>query len=1057
LGEYDFRTDPHSRDTDNDGLSDFFELTTFYNYTTRPDNGYEGLKRSSPIDPDTDGGGMIDGLEVNLSLDPLDPRDDDEFLDNDNDGLTNGQERNLQGFDPKDPKNNNVDWDGDGRPDGHTDPNDPDTDDDGLTDGGEYLSRRHRTNPLSNDTDRDGIDDRTEVELLGTDPTNSDTDSDGISDLQEITIEYNVSFVDWDMDGRIDYKTDPINRDTDLDSIYDGNEVMDDTPTNPLDPGDPGIELLPEETPFIFINKAPITISKEEDPLEGAFQVSGIVRDGRGDPIEGIGVSILVVGRDTDKERALILEMNQAYRVGSIDSTREDGSYTISCIPNEETPFGEVFLYAVTRQGNLDGRRYVQSVSAPRAAILTSDSRFDIERDELFHSLGGVVLVKGRIIDIGGLPVPDAEIVLAPGFNSPISARSNDNGHFTFLLNVPKSEGIWEMQLDFDGNSYLSPSNKTIILSITDGPVIDLEGLPDTLVAGDLIYINGTITGGPSAAQGNVNITFIHGDGLREIAILSGVISGSTFSLPVTLTPSKYIPGEYLITVSFDLGDGTTSVNSSLRFQLIDVTSIVVPETTVVKGENPFLFINLQRGDGEPVSNAIVSMELPNLPQITPLPVRTNETGWAVFLFEIDTSVPLGITPMRIIHRVSNGNVIPATWEGNLRIQAPVSIVLEDQEADLVLLQGLILEGRVLDDEGTGIDGLETLEVILNGDSLGFSSTNDGGWFRINEIVPQFTRLGDGLLILRFNGLTDERSEWYPEDQIGIRVNVRSRTYISMEENLHVLNSSITLTLRDERGDPISNAPLRVGINIGFDTYITGPDGNLTIDLGDIEPDDDINIEFPGDPERSLLPSNLTRRVPSNQNDEDGINISVILSLLAIISLIIVSAFLITRLLRLRKDLGARKAIEKRDSSIYPFEPRSDPQRMLVQTYKETLEDFNERGVARPLNMTPDEFRDVVLETSGEFSQLSKLTDIFDEARYSDHTVSSHLLGQAKEMKNAVRKAVEKMDPEVMREAIRNAMKSKGVELHRPMIWKMQVDHTEELKELLGKKEVDDR
>lgn len=76
--------------------------------------------------------------------------------DSDGDGLSNERERGLG-----------------------TSPTDPDTDDDGLTDGQEVTSRG--TNPLHWDTDNDNVSDGDEVQR-GMNPLNADTDGDGIAD-----------------------------------------------------------------------------------------------------------------------------------------------------------------------------------------------------------------------------------------------------------------------------------------------------------------------------------------------------------------------------------------------------------------------------------------------------------------------------------------------------------------------------------------------------------------------------------------------------------------------------------------------------------------------------------------------------------------------------------------------------------------------------------------------------------------------------------------------------------------------------------------------------------
>lgn len=87
-----------------------------------------------------------------------------------------------------------VDSDKDGLDDARekelgTNPNNPDTDGDGLTDGQEVLV--YHTNPLKADTDGDGLSDADEVLIWKTDPLNPDTDGDGYPDGEEVQNGYN--------------------------------------------------------------------------------------------------------------------------------------------------------------------------------------------------------------------------------------------------------------------------------------------------------------------------------------------------------------------------------------------------------------------------------------------------------------------------------------------------------------------------------------------------------------------------------------------------------------------------------------------------------------------------------------------------------------------------------------------------------------------------------------------------------------------------------------------------------------------------------------------------
>jgi hypothetical protein len=102
-------------DSDDDGLSDYDEIN---------------IHGTDPNNPDTDGDGYLDGVEVENGYDPLSGPDSD------NDGLEDADEINIYGTDPT-----SIDSDNDGLSDydeiniHETDPNNPDTDGDGYLDG----------------------------------------------------------------------------------------------------------------------------------------------------------------------------------------------------------------------------------------------------------------------------------------------------------------------------------------------------------------------------------------------------------------------------------------------------------------------------------------------------------------------------------------------------------------------------------------------------------------------------------------------------------------------------------------------------------------------------------------------------------------------------------------------------------------------------------------------------------------------------------------------------------------------------------------------------------
>jgi hypothetical protein len=89
----------------------------------------------------------------------------------------------------------------------NTDPQDSDSDNDGLKDGDEVVV--YQTNPLSDDTDADGLKDGAEVTTYFTNPKIADSDGDGLTDGAEV----------------LTYMTNPLVVDTDNDGFGDGLEV----------------------------------------------------------------------------------------------------------------------------------------------------------------------------------------------------------------------------------------------------------------------------------------------------------------------------------------------------------------------------------------------------------------------------------------------------------------------------------------------------------------------------------------------------------------------------------------------------------------------------------------------------------------------------------------------------------------------------------------------------------------------------------------------------------------------------------------------------------------
>ena len=200
-------TDPDDADTDSDGINDGTEGTT-----------------------DSDSDGTIDALESNTNdtdsdgvTDQNDAANNDDSNDTDGDGISNANETAV-GTDPENASDTPPDQDGDGTPDSI----DPDRDGDGYSNNQEVTdgSNPDDSSSLPTDRDADGIS-NTDEASNGTDPDNADTDGDGINDGTEGT-------TDSDGDGTID-ALESNNTDTDSDGVPDQSDSQNTDPNNDSD------------------------------------------------------------------------------------------------------------------------------------------------------------------------------------------------------------------------------------------------------------------------------------------------------------------------------------------------------------------------------------------------------------------------------------------------------------------------------------------------------------------------------------------------------------------------------------------------------------------------------------------------------------------------------------------------------------------------------------------------------------------------------------------------------------------------------------------------------
>ncbi len=265
-------------------------------------------------DKDSDGDGLFDQWEDENGLDKNNPSD--AVLDGDNDGVNNLIENQF------DTNPNHPDTDNDGYFDGEEirNGNNPkgfgriDTDGDGLLDWWEEENQLDKNNPddAEDDFDQDGLTNKEEF-LYSANPRERDTDGDGVSDGQEVekglspiedgSLEDQLKKVDLndqDQDGlsleqEIFFGTDPGMADTDEDSFSDYRELT--RGYDPLKKGEAFIEGH-LSIPSIGVD-APITWSQSTEESEILNQLESGLIHYPGTAIPGFPGNVYITGHSS--------------------------------------------------------------------------------------------------------------------------------------------------------------------------------------------------------------------------------------------------------------------------------------------------------------------------------------------------------------------------------------------------------------------------------------------------------------------------------------------------------------------------------------------------------------------------------------------------------------------------------------------------------------------------------------------------------------------------------------------------------------------------------------
>ncbi|MBQ9344436.1 MAG: hypothetical protein IJT88_04390 [Kiritimatiellae bacterium] len=317
-----------------------------------------------------------------------------------------------------------------------------DFDDDGLSDGQEWLGGTSATN---GDTDNDGLSDYDERNVYHTDPNKADTDEDGITDGAEVLRELDPLDRDSDHDGLFDgaedvWQTNPKNPDSDHDGLPDGWEVDNGlVPTNATGAngadGDPDNDGFPNSLEFLLGGGA---MNPAWSGEQLAYRLCHLQN---GDTQPGLRVVIedaLNCGGANDTRQNVVASLN-------VPALMECG-YCINLavegkVEDQNSGYDKVLFEAAADTEFFEGNNNLNGCTmatkcATNQVLIMANSQVRLRYDtvgHMYHTGAYAKVVDATVAAPYGVEV-DGPDFLCIGNTAPLSVSASDGGPFTWSV-----------------------------------------------------------------------------------------------------------------------------------------------------------------------------------------------------------------------------------------------------------------------------------------------------------------------------------------------------------------------------------------------------------------------------------------------------------------------------------------------------------------------------------------------------------------------------------------------------------------------------------------------
>jgi len=213
-------------------------------------------------------------------------------------------------------------------------------------------------------------------------------------------------------------------------------------------------------------------------------------------------------------------------------------------------------------------------------------------------------------------------------------------------------------------------------------------------------------------------------------------------------------------------------------------------------------------------------------------------------------------------------------------------------------------------------------------------------------------------------------------------------------------------------------------------------------------------LRFPGDPSRFLIGTGYNTTVPVSKGTGPRMVLAPFLLAGLVAAVIAAAAAMYIRARKLRRDSEHDRLERMERRTLYPFDPAGRTNKAIFESYRSVQDRLRAGGSGRPEEMTAREYSTIMTSEAPELRELDNLTKLFEEARYSDHEMSSHLMGVSKDIEQRLLRSAEAVDHVRLgsRVSVMGAETSRSVP--RPQMHRLRMDHGSDLLDLLGEKGV---